>query len=226
MRHTLLLAFSLALACQRPEEPQSERRSEPPASHSAANVAAAPSAPLLLATASAPAATASSESAPAATASSKSAPAPCVVPLAEPPPPRAEPANICPKDPGPAPKLARGAVRFKEAPGAPRIQVERALTPAEHERGLMYRTKLADHHGMLFEWKDETRRVFWMHNTCIPLDMLFIAKDGTIAGILEQVPVLNDRPRGVPCNAGYVLEVNAGWCRRHSIKPGTHVTFE
>jgi uncharacterized membrane protein (UPF0127 family) len=55
---------------------------------------------------------------------------------------------------------------------------------------------------------------------------MFIARDGTITGILEQVPTLNDEPRGVPCPAAYVLEVNAGWSRSHGIKSGTRVNFE
>lgn len=76
---------------------------------------------------------------------------------------------------------------------------------------------------MLFSWSDERVRSFWMHNTCIPLDMLFLAKDGTITGILEQVPVLNDEPRSIPCPAAHVLEVNAGFCRKKGIAPGQHV---
>jgi len=91
----------------------------------------------------------------------------------------------------------------------------------------MYRTKLPDAQGMLFSWGGvEQPRTFWMHNTCIPLDMMFIARDGTITGILEQVPTLNDEPRGVPCPAAYVLEVNAGWSRAHGIQSGTMVHFE
>lgn len=90
----------------------------------------------------------------------------------------------------------------------------------------MYRTTMPEEQGMLFEWDVESQRIFWMHNTCLPLDMLFVAKDGTVAGILEQVPVLNDEPRSVPCFAGYVLEVNAGYSRRHGIKPGMRMTLE
>jgi uncharacterized membrane protein (UPF0127 family) len=101
-----------------------------------------------------------------------------------------------------------------------------ASTPAEHERGLMFRTKLAENQGMLFEWPSEGRRVFWMRNTCLPLDMLFIAKDGTVAGIQEQVPTLNEAPRSIPCPAAYVLEVNAGWCRRHGVRPGMKMKLE
>jgi uncharacterized membrane protein (UPF0127 family) len=151
----------------------------------------------------------------------------CVIAMAEESPPRAPHALHCPADPEASAELARGYVVFSEAPGSPRLNVELARTEAEKERGLMFRTQLADAQGMLFSWGgDEQPRTFWMHNTCLPLDMLFIARDGTIAGILEQVPTLNDAPRGVPCPAAYVLEVNAGWVRSHGVKSGTRVNFE
>ena len=149
-----------------------------------------------------------------------------MVPLPEAAPVPAKPAELCPKDTGTPPKLKRRALRFPEAPGSPKLTVEMASTPGEHERGLMFRTKMAENQGMLFEWPVEGRRVFWMRNTCLPLDMLFIAKDGTVAGIQEQVPTLNEAPRTVPCPAAYVLEVNAGWCRRHGVKPGMHMQLE
>jgi len=160
----------------------------------------------------------------------KSAPstkAACVIPTATEPSRRAPNALHCPPDPDGQTELAHGYVTFKDAPGSPRLNVELARTEPEKERGLMYRTKLPDSQGMLFSWGGEERpRTFWMHNTCIPLDMMFIARDGTITGILEQVPTLNDEPRGVPCPAAYVLEVNAGWSRAHGIQSGTMVQFE
>jgi uncharacterized membrane protein (UPF0127 family) len=87
----------------------------------------------------------------------------------------------------------------------------------------MYRTELEQDHGMLFSWNDEQPRSFWMHNTCIPLDMLFVAADSTIVGILEQLPTLNDEARSVTCPAAYVLELNAGWSRAHGIRPGQRI---
>lgn len=122
--------------------------------------------------------------------------------------------------------LPMGQVRFPDAPSAPTISVERAENHAMRTRGLMYRTSLAADAGMLFSWHEEDVRSFWMKNTCIPLDMLFIARDGTIVGILEQVPTLNTLPRGVPCPAQHVLEVNAGWTRQHGIKPGQRIEIE
>lgn len=145
----------------------------------------------------------------------------CVAPLAEPPPPPAKPATDCPADPvTDPPELGAGTIAFPEAPGAPTVKVEVARSSAAVQRGLMYRTSMPAEEGMLFVFPDERPRTFWMKNTCIPLDMLFLAKDGTVVGILEQVPVLNQASRGVPCPAGYVLEMNAGWARRHGVKPG------
>ncbi|HWP05861.1 MAG TPA: DUF192 domain-containing protein [Polyangiaceae bacterium] len=145
----------------------------------------------------------------------------CIEPLAEPPPPVAKPATTCPADDlATPPTLRHGKITAPEAKSAPALDVEIADTPATEQRGLMYRTKLGENKGMIFVWPSESRRTFWMHNTCIPLDMLFLAKDGTVVGLLEQVPTLNDRARSVRCAAAYVLEVNAGWTRRYGIKPG------
>jgi len=195
------LCILLVLACNRTEEP-----------HSSGDVQAAVVAP--------PVAPPTPE---------KSAPskAACVIPMTAEPPRRAANALHCPADPVGPSELAHGYVVFPDAPGSPRLNVELARTEPEKERGLMYRTKLPDAQGMLFSWGGvEQPRTFWMHNTCIPLDMMFIARDGTITGILEQVPTLNDEPRGVPCPAAYVLEVNAGWSRAHGIQSGTMVHFE
>jgi len=124
------------------------------------------------------------------------------------------------------PPVEHGWVSFVEAPGAPRIAVEIATTPAWHERGLMYRTSMPDDQGMLFTWDSEGNRTFWMHDTCIPLDMLYVAEDGTIVGVLEEVPAMNDTPRAVPCPAAHVLEVNAGYTRAHGILPGQRLKID
>ncbi|HMA95695.1 MAG TPA: DUF192 domain-containing protein [Polyangiaceae bacterium] len=149
----------------------------------------------------------------------------CVVPLADVAPPMAEPAQHCPPSPEVAVPLRHGTLRFLGG-AQPVIDVELALTEPEQQRGLMYRTTLGAESGMLFSWQTEQVHTFWMRNTCIPLDMLFIAADGTIVGILEQVPVLNEETRSVPCPAAHVLEVNAGYCRKHGIAPGQRVRIK
>jgi uncharacterized membrane protein (UPF0127 family) len=150
----------------------------------------------------------------------------CIVARVAPPPPVAAAAVQCPSDPDRAPGLSIGHVRFTDAPSTPSVSVELARTDAARTRGLMYRTHLPEDQGMLFSWGSEEPRSFWMRNTCIPLDMLFIAADGTIVGILEQVPTLNTLPRGVPCPAQHVLELNAGWSRQHGVEPGQRVALE
>jgi len=195
------LCVLLVSACNRTEEPHSSGD---------AQVAAAPVTPP-----------------PKVEKSTPSSKAVCVIPMATEPPRRAPNALHCPADPQGPSELAHGYVVFPDAPGSPRLNVELARSEPEKARGLMYRTKLPDAQGMLFSWGGaEEPRMFWMRNTCIPLDMMFITRDGTIAGILEQVPTLNDEPRGVPCPAAYVLEVNAGWSRAHGIQSGTMVHFE
>jgi uncharacterized membrane protein (UPF0127 family) len=100
------------------------------------------------------------------------------------------------------------------------------LTEEHRSRGLMYRRELPEDRGMLFVFDDSQVRSFWMHNTCLPLDMLFVAEDGYITGILENVPTMNDEGRSIPCKARFVLEVNAGFCRKFGIKAGQTLKIE
>jgi uncharacterized membrane protein (UPF0127 family) len=154
------------------------------------------------------------------------APGRCIVKLPATPPPHGQKSPTCPPDPGGMPPISHGSVSFVDAPGAPRIAVEIATTSAWHERGLMYRTSMPDEQGMLFSWDTEGNRSFWMHDTCIPLDMLYVALDGTIVGVLEEVPAMDETPRAVPCPAAHVLEVNAGYTRAHGILPGQRLKIE
>lgn len=144
-------------------------------------------------------------------------------PLRDPAPPVAAPASRCPPEPNAQAPLPRAHVKFASAPGNPEVKVEVAVSARQQQRGLMYRTSLGADSGMLFPFPDERPRHFWMRNTCIPLDMLFLDRAGTIVGLLEQVPTLNTLDRSVPCPAAYVLELNAGWARAHGVRPGQRV---
>ena len=119
-----------------------------------------------------------------------------------------------------------GHVAFPESMNAPRLEVELMLTNPHQERGLMFRKSLADDKGMLFAWSLPSVHTFWMHNTCIPLDMLFIDREGFISGIVENAPTLNDEGRSIACPVNYVLEVNAGWSRKHGVAAGQRVLLE
>jgi hypothetical protein len=148
-----------------------------------------------------------------------------MVPSADEPSPSASPAASCPPDPvfGGV-TLKKGQVSFPEAQGSPTIEVELARSPRERQRGLMFRTHMPDNAGMLFDFPGPPEvQSFWMRNTCIPLDMLFIHEDGFITGILENVPTLNEASRSIPCPVRYVLEVNAGWTRKNGVRAGQFV---
>jgi len=151
----------------------------------------------------------------------------CVDPLPASPPAIPAPAgDKCPVDPEMGgPKLPVVDVTFPEAKSAPKVGAELASKPNEVERGLMYRKAMADDHGMLFRLSERRVHTFWMHNTCISLDMLFIDDDGTIVGISEAAHPLDDSIRQVACPSAWVLEVNAGWSRKYGIKPGQKMTI-
>ncbi len=105
------------------------------------------------------------------------------------------------------------------------MEAELAQSEADTTRGLMYRRHLPSERGMLFQMREREVHAFWMHNTCIPLDMLFLDDDGLIVGIAENVPTLNEEPRSVGCPSSWVLEMNAGWCRRRGVTAGQRVVL-
>jgi uncharacterized membrane protein (UPF0127 family) len=100
------------------------------------------------------------------------------------------------------------------------VRVELAVTQEDQQRGLMHRRRLDADQGMLFVFPDEQQRRFWMHDTFVPLDMLFADATGRIVGIVHDATPLTDTPRGVPDASRYVLEVNGGWCAAHGIAAG------
>lgn len=106
------------------------------------------------------------------------------------------------------------------AKGNVMFQVEVARSPEELERGLMYRKELPANKGMLFIFGEQRDAAFWMENTLIPLDMLFIKEDGKIVTIhsmaqpLDRTPI----PSGEPVKA--VLEIFGGESAKQGIKAG------
>jgi len=106
------------------------------------------------------------------------------------------------------------------------FKVELAVTPAEHERGLMFREHLDTDAGMLFISESARRQVFWMKNTLIPLDMIFIGADWRIAGIVENAEPRTLTSREVPAPSQYVLEIGGGLSARYGIRAGQLVDFQ
>lgn len=112
------------------------------------------------------------------------------------------------------------------ASGTHRFTVEIAADDAARAEGLMFRQSMADDHGMLFDFKRDQPAAFWMKNTYIPLDMVFIRGDGTVVNIAENTVPMSEE--GVPSAAPvrFVLEVNAGITRKLGLKPGDHVVHQ
>jgi hypothetical protein len=131
----------------------------------------------------------------------------------------------CPADPEKPPQLRTGKVTFTGAKGEV-VEVEIAEKDPHRQRGLMYRTRMAQDHGMIFWFEQKDDHSFWMHNTCIPLDMLYLDDDGLIVGIEENTPTLSDDTFSVGCLSKYVLELNAGWTRAHGVTAGQKVKIE
>jgi uncharacterized membrane protein (UPF0127 family) len=107
--------------------------------------------------------------------------------------------------------------------GVHAFNVELVATEPERERGLMFRKELPQGQGMLFDFFTDQPVSFWMHNTYIPLDMIFIRSDGVIMRIAENTKPMSDDlvPSGAPVRA--VLEVIAGTARELGIKAGDKV---
>lgn len=114
------------------------------------------------------------------------------------------------------------------ATGDHQVKVEVVTKPADQGRGLMYRRSLGKDSGMLFIFRQEEPQSFWMKNTLIPLDMIFISRDLVIVDISTMQPCITD-----PCPsytsrqpAQYVLEVNAGYCRSRTIIIGDKISSD
>ena len=105
------------------------------------------------------------------------------------------------------------------------VAVELATNDDERSLGLMNRKELPADDGMLFIFDQDRDQTFWMHNTLIPLDMVFIAADGTIVGIVRSAKPQTDTPRSVKKPSRYVLEVNGGWTQAKGVHTGDKVTL-
>lgn len=105
------------------------------------------------------------------------------------------------------------------------IEIELAISDFEQTRGLMWREVMEEHQGMLFIFEEEAPRSFWMLNTYIPLDIIYINAQKEIVSIHKAKPhsiknIKSEQP------AQYTLEVNQGFCEKYGIKAGDSIDFE
>ena len=120
-------------------------------------------------------------------------------------------------------KLAMEKLELVTSAGVRVIEVEVARTMDQQAKGLMFRTTLADDHGMLFP-HDKPREVsMWMRNTYIPLDMVFIRADGTVHRIAERTEPLSEKIVSSQGEVAAVLELAGGAAERLGLKVGDKV---
>jgi uncharacterized membrane protein (UPF0127 family) len=108
------------------------------------------------------------------------------------------------------------------ATGPHAFRIELADTPAERAKGLMFRRAMPENQGMLFDFHDEVPVMMWMKNTYIPLDMVFVSRDGAVTSVAPNaVPMSEQTISGGVAYA--VIELNAGVAEKIGLKAGDRV---
>jgi len=120
-------------------------------------------------------------------------------------------------------KLPMTSLVIDSEHGPVKFQAEVAADPASQEKGLMYRKSLAPDAGMLFDFHTPDFQTFWMKNTIISLDMIFIRADGTISSIAPNATPYSETPIPSYEPVRAVLEIAGGRAAQLGIEPGKHV---
>ncbi|RYG62229.1 MAG: DUF192 domain-containing protein [Alphaproteobacteria bacterium] len=109
--------------------------------------------------------------------------------------------------------------------GTTQVTAQTADDTDERAKGLMFVKRMPADEGMLFVWPEAEERSFWMRNTFIPLDLLYVSR-GKVVSIIEGAKPHDETglPSGKP--ADMVLEMNAGWVKAHGIRIGDTVTLK
>ena len=106
------------------------------------------------------------------------------------------------------------------------FSMEVMATDAERKQGLMFRRSVPPRQGMIFLFPEAKDHSFWMKNTFIPLDMVFVGSDWRVVGVLENVPPLTLDSRSVGAPSQYVLEFAGGTMKSIGVTAGTQVRIE
>ncbi len=122
-----------------------------------------------------------------------------------------------------ASEMPLGTVTIKTGTGVHTFTVERAETPEHQARGLMHRRHMKADHGMLFTWPDERNVSMWMSNTILPLDMVFIKKDGVVHRVHKNTVPFSETIIEAGDLVLRVLELNAGTAEKIELKAGDTV---
>lgn len=128
--------------------------------------------------------------------------------------------------PAPQTGLPTTAVRISADGNTFDFTAEVATTAEQQQIGMMYRSSMQPDDAMLFVFDGQTYRTFWMKNTLIPLDMLFINSDKQIVDINHNAAPQSTNTFTSSAPAKYVLEIKGGYCQEHGIDVGDMVRFD
>ncbi len=110
--------------------------------------------------------------------------------------------------------------RITLSAGIHQMDIQVALTPEQHQIGLMYRSEMPQNEGMLFVFQAPSKQCFWMKNTILPLTAAFVADDGSIVNLEDMKPQTTDSHCSLK-PVRYVLEMNQGWFGKKGLKAGS-----
>ncbi len=121
----------------------------------------------------------------------------------------------------------QGELTFSDAKGnfITNIDIEIADTPEKRETGLMFRDKMEQNQGMLFLFSTEEPQAFWMHNTVLPLDIIYVNSKMEVVHIAKNAKPYDDTSLPSVKPAQYVVEVNAGFSDKYGIKNGDKIVW-
>ncbi|MCX6169023.1 MAG: DUF192 domain-containing protein [Ignavibacteriales bacterium] len=123
--------------------------------------------------------------------------------------------------------LKEGELLFTNSKGdnITKVDIEIADDDEQRATGLMYRDKMDENQGMLFLFDSEVQQAFWMKNTILPLDIIYVNAKMEIVSIQKNAEPFSEKSLPSIKPAQYVVEVNAGYCERHGIKDGDKIAW-
>jgi len=123
-------------------------------------------------------------------------------------------------------KFDRDFIEIVTNHGTHKFIVDVADTREKTEQGLMFKKKISDAYGMIFDFGEETKTAFWMKNTYIPLDIIFTDNNGKIVWIYEKAEPMSERLIIPPMMVRGALEINAGLVKSLKIRIGNKINYK
>ena len=124
--------------------------------------------------------------------------------------------------------LSEGELVFMDENGKElsKLEIEIVDNEADRRQGLMYRKSMPEHRGMLFVFEEQQPQAFWMKNTLMPLDIIYVNDKNVVVSIPKNTTPFSEKSLPSEKPALYVVETNAGYTAKMGIKEGTKISFK